>query len=390
MKSNDSSTASNQEIFFEIPKVPIYCNLLWPSSETARNCPKGDIKLAFDEASGMIRNIAFDPSKLAYDHDYENSLHYSPRFQEYAQSLASDLVKAYELQDKNIIEIGCGKGDFLFSLCKLGNNQGIGFDPTYIPRSDHQALGSKLQFIQDYYSECYSDYRADLIVCRHTLEHVFDPGELLKPLRRSIGNHLNTAVFFEVPNGLYTFHELAIWDIIYEHCCYYVPLSLAQVFNYYGFHIQKVYETYKGQFLCIEALPSGKNKYQVKNSVQEFQELKADLDQFSEHFESKITAWEQKLSKLSSEDQRVVVWGAGSKGVTFLNILQNKDVVEFIVDLNPRKQGKYVPGTGHRIVSPEFLGEYQPNTVIVMNPIYDAEIKQMLQNLGCRTNLISV
>lgn len=390
MKSNDNSTTSDQEIFFEILEVPIYCNLLWPSSETARNCPKGDIKLAFDQSSGMIRNIAFDPSKLAYDQDYENSLHYSPRFQEYAQSLASDLVKAYQLQDKHIIEIGCGKGDFLFSLCKLGHNKGTGFDPTYVPRSEHQALGSKLQFIQDYYSERYSDYQADLIVCRHTLEHVFDPGKLLKPLRRAIGNHLHTAVFFEVPNGLDTFHQLAIWDIIYEHCCYYVPLSLVQVFNHYGFHIQKIYETYEEQFLCIEALPIREIKNEVKSSVQELQGLKADLDQFSERFKSKITAWEKKLFELGREEQRVILWGAGSKGVTFLNILQNKDVIDFIVDLNPRKQGKYVPGTGHRIVPPEFLREYEPDTVIVMNPIYDGEIKQMLLDLGCETNLISV
>lgn len=386
----NSNISANKNLFFEVLDVPIYCNLLWQSPEAARSCPKGDIKLAFDEYTGMIRNIAFDEDKLDYDQDYENSLHYSPRFQEYAQSLASDLVDSYQLHEKDIIEIGCGKGDFLFSLCTLGNNRGIGFDPTYVPRPEHKHVKDQIQFIQDYYSERYSDYQANLVVCRHTLEHIFDPAKLLKPLRKAIGSRLHTAVFFEVPNGLDTFRQLAIWDIIYEHCCYYVPTSLAQVMSSYGFQVQKVYETYEGQFLCVEALPVEEDQVEIEIPVKELETLKSDLDQFATRFKSKMEIWEQKLLELDQNSQRVVAWGAGSKGVTFLNILKSQHVVEYVVDLNPRKQGKYIPGTGQEIIGPDFLQKYQPDTVIVMNPIYNGEISQMLANLGCQANLISV
>ena len=167
--------SADLEVFFEMLAVPVYCNLLWRSRQTAQNCSKGDIKLGFCPSCGFISNLAFDPTKLGYSQDYENSLHYSPRFQEYAQSVASGLVKRHNLYNKDIIEIGCGKGDFLISLCELGNNRGVGFDPSYFPRSEHQALQTQVKFVQDFYSQLYQEYQADLICCRHTLEHISNP-----------------------------------------------------------------------------------------------------------------------------------------------------------------------------------------------------------------------
>ena len=54
------------------------------------------------------------------------------------------------------------------------------------------------------------------------------------------------------------------------------------------------------------------------------------------------------------------------------------------MDINPRKQGMYVAGTGQQIVPPEFLKYYQPDVVIVMNPIYESEIRQIIEGLGPR------
>jgi hypothetical protein len=75
--------------------------------------------------------------------------------------------------------------------------------------------------------------------------------------------------------------------------------------------------------------------------------------------------------------RRTVVWGAGSKGVTFLNTFRDSGV-DYAVDINTRKQGMYVAGTGQRIVPPEFLKDYQPDLITVMNPIYRKEIKQSI------------
>lgn len=371
--------------------VPIYCNLLWSEREAAINCPKGDLKLVFNPDSGLIYNAAFDETLLDYDRDYDNSLHYSPRFQEYAQTLASDLVKRYQLDRKDIIEIGCGKGDFLISLCELSNSKGVGFDPTYVPRSEHEHMSEQVKIIQDYYSDKYQDYQADLICCRHTLEHILNPDVLLGSLRQAIGSRLNTAVFFEVPNGLHTFRNMAIWDIIYEHCCYFVPTSLVNAFNANNFEVKDVRETFDGQFLCIDAFPVLGDRVANNSSdrSQELSALKKDLDEFTQKFQAIVTTWQDNLALIAQKGQKAVVWGAGSKGVTFLNIFKDRSI-EYIVDLNPRKQGMYLPGSGQKIVPPEFLKDYQPDVVIVMNPIYEDEIRNSIASLGVSAEIICV
>ena len=80
----------------------------------------------------------------------------------------------------------------------------------------------------------------------------------------------------------------------------------------------------------------------------------------------------------------MVTWGGGSKGVTFLNTLRDPSPVRAVVDLNPRKAGKFVPGTGQEIVSPEALRQISPDAVIVMNPIYVDEITEHVRSLGLK------
>jgi C-methyltransferase-like protein len=64
--------------------------------------------------------------------------------------------------------------------------------------------------------------------------------------------------------------------------------------------------------------------------------------------------------------------------------------VEYLVDINPHKWGKFLPGTGHAVVSPENMREYRPQTVIAMNPVYTDEIRQRLAGMGVTADVIAV
>ncbi|NET37983.1 MAG: methyltransferase domain-containing protein [Cyanothece sp. SIO1E1] len=382
--------ASHWDIFFEMLEVPIFCNVLWSNQQSARSCARGNIRLAFCANCGFIGNVDFDPARLAYTEVYENSLDFSPHFQNYLKSLVSRLVKDHDLYEKSVIEIGCGKGDFLVSICKLGNNRGVGFDPTYVPLAQHSQLHDQVTFIQDLYSDHYADYQGDFVACRHTLEHIQNPRTLLTTLRQVIGDRLAVDVFFEVPNALDTFHNMTIWDIIYEHCCYFAPVSLAYAFSACGFQVHEVTEEFRGQFLCLEAIPGKVMTDITKQQLDEIGQLAIDIDAFTSNFQNKIEIWKSKLAQIANQKQRVVVWGAGSKGVSFLNLLKLQDQIEYIVDINPRKQGMYVAGTGQLIVPPKFLQDYQPDVVLVMNSIYKDEIWQSLKNLDLSPELVSV
>jgi SAM-dependent methyltransferase len=374
-------------VFFEILGMPVHCNLLWTTRDEAIQAPRGDIWLGFCGDCGHIFNLAFDPALMDYTQDYENSLHFSPRFQSYAESLAARLIERYDLHGKNIIEIGCGKGDFLKLLCERGANRGVGFDPSYVPERGTPATAERVTFIQDFYSERYASCQADFVCCRHVLEHVHSPRDFLASVRQAIGDRSGTAVFFEVPNVSFTLRNQGIWDLIYEHCSYFGAGSLSRLFTLCGFDTYDVAETYGSQFLCIEASPREGLADSAGDVGRDLGGLACDVAAFADVYRSKVQVWRRTLERMACAGQRAAVWGAGSKGVMFLNVLEAQeqilqDQILYAVDINPRKQGMYVAGTGQQIVPPEFLREVRPDVVIVMNPVYEGEIRQMTENLG--------
>jgi 2-polyprenyl-3-methyl-5-hydroxy-6-metoxy-1,4-benzoquinol methylase len=374
--------------FFEMLDVPVWQNLLWPSRDAAQNCPRGDIKLAFCPVCSHITNLAFDIGRLEYTQAYENPLDFSPRFQAYARSLARRLVKRYKLYNKNIISIGCGQGNFLLLLCELGNNRGVGFDPGWVEQEEHIAAKDRVKFIPDFYSERYAKYQGDLITCRHMLEHIHNPKGFLNMLRNAIGNRLNAHVFFEVPNALSTFRRLFVWDIIYEHCQYFTPISLSRAFLSSEFSVCKLTEEFEGQFLGIHAKPNDSGaRYPNSEQIDEVNKVANDIASFTANFQRKVGIFRHKLEQIKRRGQRAIVWGTGSKGVTFLNTFKNSQV-EYAVDINPRKQGMYVAGTGQQIVPPKFLRDYQPDIIIVMNPVYMREIQQLTKKLRLATKFM--
>jgi hypothetical protein len=366
----------------EMKQVPVYCNVLWPTQKEAIAAPRGDIRLGFFPDCGHIFNLDFDPSLMEYTQDYENSLHFSPRFQEFATSLAKGLIERYDLYNKDIVEIGAGKGDFLLMMTEMGNNRGWGFDPSYVP--DEAYSSDKVTFVLDYYSEKHTDYKADIITCRHVLEHIEDPDQFIETVRKAVGDRKDTIVYFEVPNALFTLKRGGIWDIIYEHCSFFTPQSLAYLFEKHGFDVLAVSEVFEGQFLTIEAKLRGETAVSSTPSSN----LTQDAIAFADSYQEKVNTWKNTLGEIASKQQKVVIWGSGSKGVTFLNVLDPDRVIQYAVDINPRKQGKFVGGTGQEIVAPEFLTTYQPDVVIIMNANYKDEIGQMLKDQGVTAEIL--
>lgn len=367
-----------------VDSVPTHCNIQWDDESSARNAPRGEIDLRFCCCCGHIFNHAFDPALMAYTQSYENSLHFSPRFRQYADALARDLVVRHHLRHKIIVEIGAGQGDFLVSLCRLGDNRGIGFDPSFNPAGT--LADERVSFVQDFYSEKYAATPADFICSRHVLEHIPQPVRFLRAVRRAMNGQSAVTLFFEVPNALYTLRDMGIWDVIYEHCSYFTPSSLATAFSRAQFSVLRQDTVFGGQFLTIEAAPSA-----TVPDTPAIEMILVELaTRFGQLYAEKVAFWRETLRELSAAGKRVVVWGGGSKGVTFLNILRAGSPIEFVVDINPRKEGKFIPGTGQKYVPPEFLRDYQPAVVLVMNPLYTDEIAATLAQMGLSPTLMQV
>lgn len=371
-------------VFYEVEKVPVNSVLLVINRDEALNFQTGNITLAVCPACGFISNIAFDEALTQYTARYEATQGYSPTFNKFHQALAQDLIERYDLRGKDLIEIGCDKGDFITMLCELGENRGVGFDPAYVPGRHPSPAAERLTFIPDFYSEKYTDYRADFICCKMTLEHIPNVGEFISTVRRSIGDKHESVVFFQIPNARYVLCDVAFWDIYYEHCSYFTKGSLARLFRRNGFEVRDLWTAYDDQYLMIEARPvtatSGAGALADEESPAETMQM---VDYFVEHYEAKRNEWRRKLEEMKSAGQKVALWGGGSKGVAFLTTLnQSLDDIAYAVDINPIKTGTFMAGTGQEIVSPTFLVDYKPDVVIIMNPVYLDEITRDLHALG--------
>lgn len=374
--------------FYAVRDIPVHSCLLLDARADALAYPRGDVELAFCQRCGLIQNVAFDPAVMDYSVDYEDSQAHSPRFVAFATELAQHLDRRYHLRDAAVVEIGCGKGDFLTVLSNVTGASGVGFDPAYRPGPVQADEAMRVRFVADRYSERYADVAADLVVCRHTLEHIHDVHSFVSMVRGAIGDRRDTAVLFEVPEVVRILAEEAFWDVYYEHCAYFSAGSLARLFRSCGFEVLDLWTGFDDQYLLLEARP-GTSTTELPLE-EEPQSLAPLVDRFGQRVPERLEALRAQLDGFVDTGHNVVLWGASSKAVSYLTSLGVGHEVTGVVDINPRKHGRYLAGTGHRILAPADLPVHHPDVVLLMNPAYADEVGHALRDMDVTARLETV
>ncbi|MCA8959917.1 MAG: methyltransferase domain-containing protein [Planctomycetes bacterium] len=383
--------SANVRIFYEVERIPVHSCLMVSTRDEAIDFPRGDLRLGHCADCGFIQNSAFDAHVQNYNTDYEETQGFSPRFQKFLTEIVEDQIARYDLRDKTCLEIGCGKGEFLVELCEKGPNRGIGVDPSYRPERTTSEAASRIEFIQDLYSEKYTHLRADYIACRHTLEHIGPVHEFVRMIRNTLDEKPDTVVFFELPDVERVLEERAFWDMYYEHCTYFTLGSLARLFRACDFELLDLYKVYDGQYLMIECkpVPAGEGaRGKHFDTEDDLEKTDRQVREFETKIQQKFEGLRADLDRWQREGRKPVVWGSGSKGVSYLTTLGLTDEIEVVVDINPHKHGKYLAGTGHIIVGPDDLVDVKPDVVLVMNPIYVEEIRADLAKRGLTPELV--
>jgi SAM-dependent methyltransferase len=367
-----------------VERVPISCNTPAPSKRAALDVERGDIALTGCRGCGHVFNRAFDPDRIAYGHGYENALDFSPRFRRYAEETVRRLVGRHGLQGRRIAEIGCGHGAFLRQVCEAGGNHGTGFDPGRPDGPEEQAGAGTIRILgRPYRAE--DGASADLVCARHVLEHFAEPMTLLRMIA---AGRRDLACFIEVPDGSFTLDRLGIWDLIYEHVSYFTPSSLGTALRQAGFSVNDMQSSFGGQFLWAEAFVASSPEPMIKVDDRTL----SLFETYPDRHRAMVGAWADFIENARLKHRRIALWGAGSKGITFLNVLGVRagQGIDLAVDINPRKTGTHVAGTGQRIVQPSDLAAEPPDLVLIMNPEYTDEIAGMLAAVGVAAEIQAV
>ena len=371
--------------FYKVHGVPVHSVTVLRTPQDARAIATGDISLSLCEHCGFVFNSTFEGDKQDYFHDYVSTQAMSPVFNSFHRRLAQDLIDRHDLHDRNVVEIGCGQGEFLELLCSLGGNHGTGFDPAYEPG---RKLPPGLAIIKDVYSSRHPEAAGEFIACKMTLEHIGDVGNFVDGVRRAAGDDPKRIVFFQVPDAGHVLAENGFWDVYYEHCSYFFASTLGYLFSRAGFAVTKLRSDYDGQYLMVEGHPapmaaSLAPPADVARTVAEVRRFAAEVPEV-------LAQWSSELRRHKAAGKRTILWGGGSKAVAFLTTLGITDEIEAAVDINPEKHGSFLAVTAHPVISPEDLRGRQIDRVIVMNPIYCNEIAAQLKSLGCQAELIPV
>ncbi|MGD9570368.1 MAG: class I SAM-dependent methyltransferase [Thermoleophilia bacterium] len=369
-------------VFYEVPRVPVHSNLLIADRAAALAQPAGALELAVCETCGYIANVAFDLALEDYSELYEEAQGFSPRFSRFLDELIDGLIGRYDLAGGRVLEVGCGKGAFLVALCRRAGCSGVGVDPAYAERDEVDAAGADVTFVRAFYGPEHAGIPFDLACCRHTLEHIPAPAEFAAAIHAAAAAH-GGALFVEVPDAGRVLRERAFWDVYYEHCSYFTAGSLGRLLQAAGLGVTRSELGYDGQYLLVDSRP-GPSAMPPPDDVAG---VVAMADGFGRDVGLLLAAWRDELAGLRADGRTAVLWGAGSKAVGFLTGVGDPGAVTHVVDINPYKQGTFLPGTGQEIVAPEALTALRPDVVVVMNPIYAEEIGAQLSALGVSTDL---
>lgn len=358
-------------------RVPIVLNRTYRTADEARSASTGDVAFTGCERCGFVWNAAFDERAIVYDAHYENDQAHSDAFRAHMQEMAQRALRMVPNGDEiAVVEVGAGQGVFLGLLAEAAGPRlalAAGFDPAWRGGSP----GAKIELSSELFEPSTAERLRrppNLLISRHTIEHVARPLAFLRTVRAALGNGA-VRVAIETPCIRWIFENWAIQDLFFEHCSLFTEETLTAALNATGFRTTSVARVFGGQYLWAEAVAVGPTA-----AIDWSNTRKADFAAWHRRKDAMASKWNSFLNQRAARGP-VYVWGAGAKGVTFASLFDpGVRLLRGLVDINPNKQGRFAPGSGAAIHAPAAI---EPNaTVVLMNPNYESEVSELCGQLG--------
>lgn len=303
--------------------------------------------------------------------DYELSWMHIQTLLSYRQSVASGFVSRFGLQEKAVLDVGCGSGEFLTCLREAGAAP-CGIEPSLglVNKAKERGFDVIHSLVSQQAFQNAGRYNA--WTCLQVLEHLEDPVSFLSVLRGVLRNGGKGLV--EVPRLEFILSERRFYDFFRDHVNYFSDATLRLTCELAGYTVLETQVGFDEQFLIAIITPAA--------------ELSFDgFDDSSRQIIDQLRSWGETQRQ---NQKRVAVWGAGYKSIAAIAAVDLPGI-KYVIDSDPLKHGLYTPGSHLQICPPSALNTDPVDAIVLMAVAYKREIlKQIREELGFRGPVVAI
>ena len=273
-----------------------------------------------------------------------------------------DIIKKYALKGKNIIEIGCGRGEYLQVMNQFPvNAYGIENSAGSVKACVDAGLNAIQGFVdQERYSLPTAPF--DAFYMLSFFEHLPNPNSVLRGI-----SHILTADgvgLIEVPNFDMMLKKNLFSEFTTDHLLYFSRDTLTTVLNLNGFEVLEIGTVWHDYILS--AIVRKRKQLDLSAFLQSKARITCEIEEYVSRF----------------EDNKVAVWGAGHQALAVLALANLSGKIKYVIDSAKFKQMKFTPATHIPIVAPEQLLSDPVDAVIIMAAGYSDEVAEILRNMA--------
>lgn len=369
---NTPPTAFSGSSFEEkvvLEKVPENVSYLSPDSGEKR--VTATIGLGWDKSNQHTTIRNFQPP--SYYEDYLMTASYSDKMQQHQEEQARRLAGlSPSTANQSFLEIGCGDGSFLAHM-KSRVHRVVGVEPSQ--RFAAEAIAKGFDVITEYIGDGpnVTDEKFDLFASRQVFEHLPDPLSVLCGIRRLLNP--GAIGLIEVPNGYRALRLQRFFEFFPDHVHYYSVNSLVALASAAEMNVIECKESFGDDYL----------------------ELWVRYDPRPDHFFDQLDSnrrevCEQVVAFLEEAGQaprKTAIWGAGAKTLSICSAIPETALqsLSCIIDADPHKHGRFLPGTSVGIVSPDDDTVSDIDQVLILALSYEDEIRESIRDRmpDCKT-----
>lgn len=274
---------------------------------------------------------------------------------------AIKFIDNYRLKGKRVVDIGCGDGNYLDFIRQAGA-LAFGVEPALAEAKIATNVHNHIVFTS-YVGKDFPVPEApyNAFVARQVLEHIPDINDFLQGIRKSLTP--DGLGLIEVPNFEQTLSQQRFYDFFTEHVNYFTERTLRLAVEQNGFKVIEVIRSMNGEYL---------EAYIKVDSILEVNQLRLSKD-------SLLNNLQLFIDNNHKAGKKIALWGAGIKGITILSLLEKKDI-DYVIDSDPSKHGKYTPVSQLLICSPHEAVLNSVDVIVISAMTYFDEIVNQLRN----------